>query len=281
MRKFWMGGSGILLLAFAFSRCTGVPLTAASGSTLFMQANPTAIPANGGVSVITVTVLEQAGTPPPNGTVVFFFTNLGHIDSEAKTKDGVVRVNLVSDSRSGTATVNAVSGGTATAPSAAPSASPTATPAARLSFGLAVANAQGATNSNHIEVKIGNINATKMILTADPQRITSPRSSRITANVFDDFGNPVANVPVIFSLTAGGGATPTPAPAATTVAEGVKAFALEETLDSGGTPQFTDTNGQAFDTLRTRAPLIPAKTVTVNAKTANGLAAPGVVVSIN
>ncbi len=280
MRKFWMGGTGFLVLAFAFSRCTGVPLTAASGSSLFIQANPIAIPANGGVSVITVTVLEQSGTPPPNGTVVFFFTNLGHIDSEAKTKDGVVRVNLVSDSRSGTATVNAVSGGTATPPSAAPTAGPTTTSttmADRLSFGLAVANAAGS-NSAKIDVKIGNTQVDHVILTADPQRITSPRSSRITANVFDVDGNPVANVPVIFSLTAGTVTPPSPTP--TTMAAGVRAFALEETLDSGGTPQFTDTNGQAFDTLRTRAPQTPAKTVTVTATTANAKTK-DVVVSIN
>jgi hypothetical protein len=265
-----------------------VPLTAPSGSSLFIQANPTSIPANGGVSVITVTVLEQAGTPPPNGTVVFFFTNLGHIDSEARTKDGVVRVNLVSDSRSGKATVNAVSGGTATAPSAAPSSSPSATPTptlGRLSFGLAEANAAGE-NSAKIEVMIGNILPVRMIMTADPQRITSPRSSRITANVFDGDGNPVANVPVIFSL---GDISVSPTTTTTTLSTttttttpltAAQTGALEESLDSGGTPQFTDTNGQAFDTLRTRAPLIPAKTVKVSAITPNGTNS-SVTVSIN
>jgi hypothetical protein len=64
------------------------------------------------------------------------------------------------------------------------------------------------------------------------------------------------------------------------MAAGVRAMALEETLDSGGTPQFTDTNGQAFDTLRTRAPFDVAKTVTVTATTANGKTK-DVVVSIN
>ena len=85
-------------------------------------------------------------------------------------------------------------------------------------------------------------------MTADPQRITSPRQSAITANVFDDKGNPVQNVPVIFSLEA------------TTT--------LQETLDSGGAPQFTDSNGQAFDTLRTKAPVGVPKTVKVTATTA-------------
>ncbi len=66
-------------------------------------------------------------------------------------------------------------------------------------------------------------------MAANPQRITSPRQSTITATVFDQFGNPVQNVPVAFSLSGS---------------------LIEETLASGGAPQFTDSNGQARDTLR-------------------------------
>jgi hypothetical protein len=61
----------------------------------------------------------------------------------------------------------------------------------------------------------------------------------------------VQNVPVAFSLSG---------------------TLIEETLDSGGSPRFTDSNGQAFDTLRTRAPAGGVqKTVTVAATTANGI----------
>jgi hypothetical protein len=52
--------------------------------------------------------------------------------------------------------------------------------------------------------------------------------------VFDQFGNPVQNVPVVFQITS--------------------TAAGAETLDSGGSPRFTDSNGQAFDTLYTAAP---------------------------
>jgi hypothetical protein len=91
-----------------------------------------------------------------------------------------------------------------------------------------------------------------VLVSASPQRITTSRQAAITANVFDEFGNPVQNVPVLFS---------------------VDANLVEETLDSGGAPRFTDANGQAFDTLRTRAPVGGAqKTVTVTATTANGIA---------
>ena len=51
-----------------------------------------------------------------------FFTNLGDIDEQGKTNDGVARVNLRANGRSGVATVTAVSGGDAV-PGPSPSAS--------------------------------------------------------------------------------------------------------------------------------------------------------------
>ncbi len=68
--------------------------------------------AHGGVSVITAIVLEPAafGTPVPDGTVVQFFTTLGRIDEQVKTKNGVARANLVADSRSGEAEITVMSG---------------------------------------------------------------------------------------------------------------------------------------------------------------------------
>jgi hypothetical protein len=240
--------------------CTGVPLTAPSNSTISLSANPTSIPPNGGVSVVTAVVIEPAGTPVPNGTVVFFFTNLGRVDAEGKTKDGIARVNFVSDSRSGDATVSASSGG----PAAAPSVTPTTTLTTSLpSFGLATANAQTSTPST-VTIHIGSIK--NVIVTANPTRITSPRSALITANVFDEFGNPVANIPVFFSIgDVSVSPTPVPSPTPTPTATPL----VEETLESGGAPQYTDTNGQAFDWLRTRSvPGGPQKTVVVTATTA-------------
>ena len=264
MRKIWMVGMGLLVLALTLPMCTGVPLTAPSNADITLDANPRSIPANGGVSVITAIVIEPAGTPVPNGTIVFFTTDLGRVDSEAKTKDGIARLNLVSDSRSGTATVTGFSGGSAApAPSGSPAATPS--PTVRLSFGMATAYA--GKNTGTVQVKIGSVLPAKVIVTTNPARITSPRSALITANVFDGDGNPVANVPVFFSITAFS-TTPT---TTTTTSTTTLASGLEETLDSGGAPQFTDTNGQAFDYLRTRSlPAGPQKTVTVTATTSNG-----------
>jgi hypothetical protein len=130
-----------------------------------------------------------------------------------------------------------------------------------------MATAYAGKNTGTVQVKIGSVLPAKVIVTTNPARITSPRSALITANVFDGDGNPVANVPVFFSITAFS-TTPT---TTTTTSTTTLASGLEETLDSGGAPQFTDTNGQAFDWLRTRSlPGGPQKTVTVTATTSNG-----------
>ena len=61
--------------------------------------------ANGGVSVITAILIEPNGTPVSNGTVVLFFSDIGIIDRQGTTKDGIARVNFVADSRSGVANI--------------------------------------------------------------------------------------------------------------------------------------------------------------------------------
>ena len=220
--------------ALSLGGCESVPLTAGPGSTLTLIANPTFVVSNGGSSVLTAIVVEPAGTFVPDGVEVFFFTNLGRLEPDtAKTKNGVARVNFVADSRSGIATITAMSGGPAPAPSASASAGTGA--------------AATGTGSATTDITIGGALPTRLVVAASPARITSPRRSTIVATVYDEFGNPVQNVPVNFSIKS---ATPK----------------LEETLDSGGAPRFTDSNGQAFDTIVTRAIVgSPQKTVIVTA----------------
>jgi hypothetical protein len=256
------------VLALAHLTCAAVPLTAPSGSSLEVFANPPFVAANGGVSAITAVVVEPAGTFVPDGTVVFFLTDIGRIEAQAKTKDGFARTNFVSDSRSGRATVTAFSGGSGPAPT--PSSTPT--PATGVAAAEATATAGGtlvgvaAAISRSVTIDIGSALPASLIVTADPPRITEPRNSQITANVYDTSGNPVANVPVIFRISSVSGGS----------------GLLQEALDSGGQPRFTNTNGQARDTLRTsqnRADV--QKRVTVTASVPAG-AADGVVdVSIN
>lgn len=218
-----MSKANVLALAvvvLASLSCAKVPMTAPAGASIFLIANPTFVVANGGRSVVSALLTEPAGTLVPDGTVVLFFTDLGHIDPQGKTKDGVARVNFVSDSRSGVATITAISGGAA-APAPAPSGSPSPT----------TTTSTSGNGTASIQIGIGSSLPKTVLVSADPQRITRSASSFITANVFDQSGNPVANVPVLFSLDPAG----------------------LETLDSGGVPQFTDTSGRAFDVLRTSA----------------------------
>jgi hypothetical protein len=230
--------------------CESVPLTAAPGTSMTLIANPTFVIANGGVSVVTAILVEPAGTFVPDGTEVFFFTDLGRVDASGKTRNGVARVNFVSDARSGTATVTAVSGGPAapTTPTTTVSAAKVGTP----SIAAASDSAAATAGSPTVTITIGSALPKQVLVTANPPVLSSSRQAAIVANVFDVAGNPVQNVPIIFSVSA----TP-----------------LQESLASGGSPQYTDSNGQAFDTLTTRAPNgTTQKTVTVKATPAQGTA---------
>lgn len=226
--------------------CHQAILTAPGGSTITLVANPTFIAANGEVSVVSALVIEPAGTPVPDGTVVQFFTDLGRIEEQGKTNDGVARVNLVSDTRSGTANITAASGA----------------------------------NNGTATITIGSGRPSRVIVTADPTRIRSndPRQARIVANVFDDNGNAIRNVPVFFTVNGSPvpGPSPTPTPLTTSTVDAVvargSADASTELMASGGAPIYTDTNGQAVDFLQTRYPRDqPPKEVTVTALTANGV----------
>jgi len=223
----------LLFAALAHITCNQAIMVAPPGSTLQIFANPLFIPANGGVSVISVLITEAAGTPVADGTVVQFFTTLGRIAEQGKTNDGVARVNLISDTRSGTAKVTAISGG----------------PAAAASPGTG-----GGSSGVSVDVVIGSALPKLVIATADPTRIepSDPREATIVANVFDANGNPVANVPIIFRIVPVQGSLPPDT----------------ERLESESAPRFTNNSGRAFDVLRTKYdPGAPQKTVGVLAST--------------
>ncbi|HEY6547547.1 MAG TPA: hypothetical protein VI589_06565 [Vicinamibacteria bacterium] len=225
----------LVLLALGQLTCNQAIMTAPTNSTLDMFINPSIIAANGGVAIVSVLVIEPAGTPVPDGTVVQFFTNLGDIPEQGKTNDGVVRVNLRATGRSGEAAITAVSGG------AGGSVSTTTT--STLAGGGSVPFFAAGIGTASGTVTIGNLAANSVLVTADPSRITTSRSSQITATVFDTTGNPLPGVPVYFDVSVG---------------------ADNNFMDSGGRPRFTDSSGRAFDVLRTRE-LAPAST-TVRAR---------------
>ena len=206
--------TGALAALLGVPACDDVPQLAPPEATMTLFAQPDSIPASGGVSVITAIVTEVIGTPVADGTVVQFFTDLGTIDREGRTNGGVARVNFISDSRSGTASIMAVSGPiTQTA-----------------------------------SVAVGNAVAARMIIIADPPRITLSvsKTTHIIVTVLDADGNPVPNIGVIFTVNS-----------------------ATETMESAGHPVFTDNNGRAEDVLRTKRNT--PGTVTVQVQTLGGL----------
>lgn len=250
------------VLALLTLMCHQVILTAPPGSTLILLANPEFIPANGGVSVITAFLTEPAGTPVADGTVVQFFTNLGRIDEQGRTNDGVAKVNLISDSRSGTATVRAFSGGASSGGGVTPSPAPSGSPSTGSGGG------SGAAGS--VTVVIGSALPTLVLMTANPQRVVSdPRTSTIRAFVYDERGNPLFNVPVIFAITTG--VAPSPLPSASPSATPAPSpDAGTDFMVSRGAPLFTDGNGVAEDVLIVRtSPTAPQRTITITATTSN------------
>ncbi len=192
----------------------------------------------------------------PNGTEVFFFTNLGRIDASGKTVNGVARVNFVSDGRSGSGHGDRDLGGAGTRSHGDGHAQLERReeeldgPRVELRR-RGGASAAAGENSATVKITIGSALPTRVLVGASPQRITNPRSSTITANVFDEFGNPVQNVPVVFSL---------------------EGDLIEETLDSGGTPLFTDSSGRVSTPCgRGRRWAGCRRRSTVTATTANGI----------
>ena len=146
-RRTLLSGSLITLIVALVSliRCDSVPLTATMGSELSISANPTAIPAVNGVSTITVTgfksaddgggtlpdgtqiffttnvgIIDDGGGTLPDGTQIFFTTNVGIIEQRVEMQNGVARGFLRGNGRAGLAAVEARSGAGITATLATP-----------------------------------------------------------------------------------------------------------------------------------------------------------------
>jgi hypothetical protein len=161
-----LGRLAAVTLVTCLAGCQAI-LNAPEGTDIRVSANPTFIPSNGGVSIISALLIEPNGTPVADGTVVQFFTTLGTIEEQGKTNDGVARVKLVSDSRSGEAEITVRS---------------------------------GIEEGDTLTVTIGNVNVAAVLLRADPSRIVGSNSTHVIATVVDVRGNPVPNVAVYFQV---------------------------------------------------------------------------------
>jgi hypothetical protein len=224
-----------VLAGLAQLTCHQVILTAPPGSTMDCSVNPGFIASNGDLAVVSALLFDGTGSPVADGTVVQYFTTLGRIPEQAKTNDGVARVNFTSDGRSGQAQITIFSGGAGTGGTGSTTTTTTirtAPPEGASAFAASsVALASAALASCTVQVDIGSNRPSRATVTASPARLTGgARTSEVTARVVDAFGNPVVNVPVIFR------------------SENPR---LGD-MDSGGSPRYTDNDGVARDVFRTR-----------------------------
>lgn len=167
------------LKVWAFVACLGIlmvgcdkmPLLAPAASTITVSSNSSTVQANG-VAEIRATALEASGTPVQNGTTVSFTTNLGALSpTEARTINGVATVQFVGNGQSGTAEINAISGGAKVAAT--------------------------------LKLAVGAAAAARVVVTASPNQISSGGVSTITARVTETGGNPLSGVVVSFSTDSG------------------------------------------------------------------------------
>jgi PKD repeat protein len=151
--------------------CDKIALTAPTNTTITLFANAQTVPLNGETEV-TASVIEPAGTPVQNGTLVTFAANIGNLDPrEARTHDGKATVRFLAGQISGTARISAFSG-----------------PA----------------RATDIEVLVGGTAANRIVLNAAPPSVPSSGGTvEILATVLDAQGNRMSNIPVSFSTSAG------------------------------------------------------------------------------
>lgn len=161
-----------VMVALGAAACDKIALTAPSNSAITLFSNLTTVNL-GGSAQITATVIEGGGTPVHDGTEVTFTTTIGTVDPVTlQTDDGRATVTLRPGNQSGTAVVRAFSGGTQSGP---------------------------------LEIIIGAAAVSRVILTANPSTVSATRGGTVTLSAFviDEGNNPVPNVRVNFTTTAG------------------------------------------------------------------------------
>jgi len=180
---------GALSFSLLPQACSKVPLLAPTGSQITLTASATTLPINGTTQLI-AQVVESAGTPPQDGTLVVFTTTLGTIQpSQAETSGGRVVVTFLAGTSSGTATITATSGGAGGGTTSTP---PTGGAAAT------------STSANVVKIAVGAAAVGGLTISANPATVSaSGGTSTITASVRDSNGNVLPGVPVAFTADNG------------------------------------------------------------------------------
>lgn len=162
---------GTLLAALAATACDKVPLLAPTNTTIRLVSSVGVLPLSGSAD-LTAVVIESAGTPVQNGTVISFSSSLGTIEPrEGRTQNGQVTVRYTAGTQSGKASITAFSGGA---------------------------------KSEALEILVGAAAAGAVSLRATQTTVpTIGGTTTVIATVVDTGGNPLKNAPVAFSTTAG------------------------------------------------------------------------------
>jgi PKD repeat protein len=178
---------GVLSSFILATGCNKVPLLAPTGSSITLTASATTLPINGATDLI-AQVLEASGTPPQDGTLVTFTTNLGTVQPpQGETSGGRVIVKFHAGATSGEAKIVATSGGAGGTTTSSGSGSTATT-----------------SSSNAVSIKIGGAAVDNLTLSATPAAV-SPNGGTVTltAAANDVSGNRLPGVPVTFTATAG------------------------------------------------------------------------------
>ena len=125
-----------------------------------------------GTAQVIATVIEQAGTPVHNGTVVTFTGSLGSFSPvDAETTNGKATTTFRANGESGTAKIGAVS---------------------------------GAAKATEVDLKIGGAGADQVVVRSEPSTVpVTGGTTQIVASVIDVSGNPLLGAPVVFSADNG------------------------------------------------------------------------------
>lgn len=168
----WLWALAVLTVALVVA-CDRVPLTSPTGSTISLSIDKSVLPINGQATV-TAVVTETSGTAVHNGTTVTFQSSLGRTDPiEAQTVNGKAVVTFLAGTISGTASIQAFSGG---------------------------ARTSGNGSSGGIEVRIGTAGADRIGIRTEPNNIpVSGGTVVVIASLFDAGGNPIINTPLTFT----------------------------------------------------------------------------------
>jgi hypothetical protein len=179
--------AGVLLSLAAYA-CDTAPLLAPTNSSISLNASTRIVPL-GGSSELQATVLENSGTPVPNGTTVRFTASLGRVEpAEAQTRNGVATAMFVAGTESGTAQIRAISGLASGGGGSTTTGGTTTT----------------TTSANVLEIAVGAAAAGAITLSATPSTLRASGSSvEVLAFITATNGSPLAGIPVSFTATTG------------------------------------------------------------------------------